>query len=97
MADKNRVIVQCRKLLLECRLPCGVSRITFVRHPWVTDLEVGPKLAPQALDELVVPVVVRAGAPALDEQQLASHQRLRTGQDGFKEPDIRYRFYLASI
>src|SRR5207237_186697 len=33
----------------------------------------------QALDELVVPVVMRAGAPALDEHQLASHQTHPSG------------------
>src|SRR5687767_7901762 len=73
MPHENRAIVKRRELVLERLLPCRVARIILVRHPWISDLEIRSKLAPQALDKLAVPVVMRSGTCTLDEEQLTSH------------------------
>src|SRR5215471_999712 len=70
MAGHDRAVVQGRHLAPNCRAPTRITRVALVRHPRVADLVLAPELSPQALDQLVVPLVVRARAAALDEQDL---------------------------
>jgi len=72
MADHDRAVVQVRHLAPDRRAPPGITRVALVGHARVADLVPTPELSPQALDQLVVPHVVRARAAALDEQDLPS-------------------------
>src|SRR5438876_1074898 len=49
-----------------------MTRVALVGHAWIADLILSPELSPQALDQPVVPLVVRARAAAPDEQDLPS-------------------------
>ena len=73
MPDDDRAIVQRVELLLECLFPCVVFRIILVWHPWITDLEIRPKLARQARDKLVIPLVMHSGTSTLNEEYLTTH------------------------
>src|SRR5215469_4946245 len=70
MADHDRAVVQGRHLPANRRTPPGITRVALVRHARVADLVLTPESSPQTLDQLVVPLVVRARAAALDEQDL---------------------------
>src|SRR6266700_1444885 len=70
MAGHDRAVVQVRHLAPDRRAPPGITRVALVGHARVADLVPAPELSPQALDQLVVPLVVRARAAALDEQDL---------------------------
>src|SRR4051812_15199363 len=52
--------------------PRGILRILFARHSRIEDFIFLPKVPSQAVDELVVPFVMRALAAALNEHQLTS-------------------------
>src|SRR5712691_12088366 len=60
MARHDRAVVQVRHLAPDCRAPPGITRVALVGHARVADLVPTPELSPQALDQLVVPNVVRA-------------------------------------
>src|SRR6266704_6588250 len=70
MAGHDGAVVQVRHLAPDRRAPPGITRVALVGHARVADLVPAPELSPQALDQLVVPLVVRARAAALDEQDL---------------------------
>jgi hypothetical protein len=70
MAGHDRAVVQVRHLAPDRRAPPGIIRVALVGHARVADLVPAPELSPQALDQLVVPLVVRARTAALDEQDL---------------------------
>src|SRR5579859_5014404 len=72
MAGHNRAVVQAGHLAPDRRAPPGITRVTLSRHARVADLVLNPELSPQALDQLVVPLIVRARTAALDEQDLPS-------------------------
>ena len=79
VADDDGAVVEGRHLLPDRRTPGRVARVVLVGHSRVADLVPVPELPPQAVDQLVVPLVVRAGAAALDEQDLTDfgHQSQR--------------------
>src|SRR5437660_9008709 len=72
MAGHDRAVVQVRHLPPDRRAPPGITRVALVGHARVADLVPTPELSPQALDQLVIPLVVRARTAALDEQDLPS-------------------------
>src|SRR5882724_3016082 len=74
MAHQNRSIIQSAELLLEGSAPARVLGVGFVRHARVADFVVWPEFSPEAFDELVVPLIMRAFcATALNEQHLMRH------------------------
>ena len=81
MPDDDRAVVQRRQLLADRMAPRRVARIIFGGHPRVADLVPFPERAPEAVDQLVVPLVMRAFAGALDEQDLPrpGHDELGQG------------------
>src|SRR5262249_51710551 len=70
MAGDDRAVVQGRHLTPNGRAPPGVARVVLVGHARVADLAPVSELPPQAVEQLVVPFVVRARAAALNEQDL---------------------------
>ena len=72
MAGHDRAVVQVRQLAPDRRAPPGITRVALAGHARVADLVPTPELSPQALDQLVIPLVVRARTAALDEQDLQS-------------------------
>src|SRR5260370_41145164 len=70
MAGHDRAVVQVRHLAPDRRAPPGITRVALVGHARVADLVPTPELSPPALDQLVIPLVMRARAAALDEQDL---------------------------
>src|SRR5882672_885042 len=73
MAHQDRAVTQRRELLLQSRLPARVVGIGFVGHARVADFVVRPEFSLKAVDELVVPFIMRALAAALNEQHLMWH------------------------
>src|SRR5271154_7078268 len=72
MGGHDRAVVQGRHLPPDRRAPPRITRVALIRHVRVADLVLTPKLSPQALDQLVVPPVVRGHTAALDKQDLPS-------------------------
>src|SRR5215469_90352 len=70
MASHDRALVQVRHLAPDHRAPPGITRVVLLGHARISDLIPAPEFSPQALDQLDVPLVVRARAAALDEQDL---------------------------
>src|SRR5262245_7322770 len=70
MPDDDAPVVQAGDLAADHRPPGRGARVVLVGHPRVVDLEAVPELPTQAVDELVVPLVVGACAAALNEQDL---------------------------
>src|SRR5262249_42768689 len=59
-----------RQLTPDGGAPPGVARVALVGHARVPNLVPVPEPPLEAVDELVIPLVVRARAAALDEQDL---------------------------
>src|SRR6266705_2695142 len=95
MAGHDRAVVQVRHLAPDRCAPPGITRVALVGHARVADLVPAPELSPQALDQLVVPLVVRARAAALDEQDLPGtchgdplHAFVTTRVDTHRRPSL---------
>ena len=73
MAHDDCPIAEGRHLPLDVRHPARLAGVTFRWHPRIADLKPFAQLGAQALDELVVPLVVCALAAALDEQGLSRY------------------------
>src|ERR1700752_5190761 len=73
MAHQDRAVTQRRELLPQSRLPARVIGIGFVGHVRVADFLIRPEFSLEALDEFVVPFVMRALAATLNEQHLMWH------------------------
>ena len=70
MADHDRAVAQPGDLVPDGRAPRRGGRIVLVGQAGKRISHPSPNLAPEAGDELVVPLVVDARAAALDEEDL---------------------------
>src|SRR6478609_8077668 len=103
MTDDGCAVLEAVELAAHRGTPTAEAGIVLGGHPRVADLVPVPERLPQAVDQLVVPVVVRAGAPALDEQHLAQsrcgsiHYRFTPNSMKVAQRDCRTRRFSRSI
>jgi hypothetical protein len=67
MAHHDRARVQVRRLTSDHRAPLGKAWVVLVGHTRVADLTPIPEHRPEALDQLVIPFIVRTRTSTLDE------------------------------
>jgi hypothetical protein len=72
MPHRDRARVQVRHLTSDRRAPLGITWVVLVGHTRVADLRAFPEHLPKALDQPVIPFVVRARASTLDKRDLTS-------------------------
>lgn len=70
MADQNGTVIHLLQLLHERGFPALALRIAFTRHSRISDFVIRPEISGETFHHPVVPLIVHAFVPSLNEQHV---------------------------